>query len=211
MNIKGILKDTMIITIITIVAGGLLGFAYAATKAPIAYQNELAKQNAFRQVFKEAKSFELTIDDSLPMSDEQLKEQEKYNKIISDAGYTSIVKAFGKAVDESGEPMGYVMNIMGNEGYGGEIVLTVGIDNEGKMNGYSVLSINETPGLGMKAKEEFFYSQFEDKKVDSFKYVKTKATSDNEIEAISGATITTNAVVNIVDSGLVLFQAIGGK
>lgn len=211
MNIKGILKDTMIITIITIVAGGLLGFAYAATKKPIEEQAELAKQRAFKQVFEEASSFELTIDDSKKISDEQKLEIDKYNKIISDAGYTSIIKAFGIAKNEAGENIGYVMNILGSEGYAGDIVLTLGIQMDGKLNGYAVLNISETPGLGMKAKDDFFTNQFKDKKVEKFQHVKSKPANDEEIEAISGATITTNAVVNIVNSGLAVFKATGGK
>lgn len=46
----------------------------------------------------------------------------------------------------------------------GSITFSVGIQNDGTVNGYSITSISETPGLGMKAQEEDFYGQFENKK-----------------------------------------------
>lgn len=57
--------------------------------------------------------------------------------------------------------------------------------NDGTVNGYSITDISETPGLGMKAEEEDFYSQFENKTVDKFTVVKQKPASDDQIEAIT--------------------------
>ena len=57
----------------------------------------------------------------------------------------------------------------------------------------------------MKA-EEVLKPQFENKKVERFTYTKSGAMSDDEIDAISGATITTNAVTNGVNAGLAYFQ-----
>ena len=50
--------------------------------------------------------------------------------------------------------------------------------------------------------------QFANKKVESFTYTKSGSTSDSEIDAISGATITTNAVVNGVNGGLMFFNSV---
>lgn len=58
----------------------------------------------------------------------------------------------------------------------------------------------------MKAKENKFKSQFEGRKVDSFEYTKNGATADNQIDAISGATITTNAVTNGVNTGILAYK-----
>ena len=66
--------------------------------------------------------------------------------------------------------------------------------------------LDETPGLGMKAQEEDFYGQFENKKVDSFTVVKSAPSADNEIEAISGSTITSKAMANGVNACLTYFQ-----
>ena len=67
-------------------------------------------------------------------------------------------------------------------------------------------SISETAGLGMKANEAEFKDQFKDKNVEKFSYTKSGESGDDKIDAISGATITTNAVTNAVDSALVYFQ-----
>ena len=76
---------------------------------------------------------------------------------------------------------------------------------DGTLNGMSILSISETPGLGMKA-EEVLKPQFEGKKADSYAYTKDGASAADEIDAITSATITTNAVTNGVNAGLYYFQ-----
>ena len=86
----------------------------------------------------------------------------------------------------------------------------MGITKEGQLNGISILSISETAGLGMRA-EEVLKPQFSGKIAEKFEYTKTGAVADNQIDAISGATITTNAVTNGVNAGLYYFQnALGG-
>ena len=65
---------------------------------------------------------------------------------------------------------------------------------------------NETPGLGMKAEEADFYKQFENKKVDKFDVVKTTPSKDDEIEAITGSTITSKAMANGCNAAITYFQ-----
>ena len=86
----------------------------------------------------------------------------------------------------------------------------MGIDNEGTVKGIEILKISETAGLGMKAKESRFKDQFAEKKVAQFSYTKTGASADFEIDAISGATITTKAVTNAVNAGLAFYGNLGG-
>ena len=89
-------------------------------------------------------------------------------------------------------------------------VIAMGVQKDGTLNGISILSISETAGLGMKADTDDFKNQFRDKKVEKFQYTKTGAASEDEIDAISGATITTNAVTNGVNAGLAAFQYMEG-
>ena len=110
-----------------------------------------------------------------------------------------------EAQDESGNALGYVITVTTKEGYGGDIRFTVGITNNGTVNGIAILDIAETAGLGMKA-EEVLVPQFAETSVEKFEYSKTGATADYQIDAISGATITTNAVTNGVNAGLIYFQ-----
>ena len=65
-----------------------------------------------------------------------------------------------------------------------------------------IREISDTPGLGLKAKDAKYRDQFIGKNVDELKVTKTGAASDNEIDAISGATITSNATTNAVNAAL---------
>ncbi len=67
------------------------------------------------------------------------------------------------ALDASGNVIGYVFDRYSKDASQASITFSVGIQNDGTVNGYSITNIAETPGLGMKAQEEAFYSQFEGK------------------------------------------------
>nr|WP_296955434.1 RnfABCDGE type electron transport complex subunit G [uncultured Mediterraneibacter sp.] len=192
-----ILKNTLILTAITVVAGLLLGVVYGVTKEPIARTQENTKQAAFRSVLADADSFE-TVDGL---------DTDAAAALLKENGYTSDdIAEVAEGKDASGETIGYVINVTSHEGYGGDIELSVGILSDGTVKGIEMLSISETAGLGMKAKEADFKDQFKDKQVEKFTYTKTGESGDDMIDAISGATITTNAVTNAVDSALVYFQ-----
>jgi electron transport complex protein RnfG len=109
-----------------------------------------------------------------------------------------------EAVDTAGNRLGYVVESASSEGYGGTIDLYLGIRNDGTLNGVSILEISETVGLGMQA-EDVLVPQFAGKNVSQFTYTKTGHTSESEIDAISGATITTKAFTNAVNGGLEVF------
>ena len=174
-DIGGMFRDTVILLVITLVAGLLLGLVYQVTKEPIAVQKDKAKQEACKAVFADAASF----------SEIELIQPD--------------------AQDASGAVLGYVITVTTKEGYGGDIRFTVGIAKNGTVNGIAILEIAETAGLGMRA-EEVLAPQFADKNVEKFEYSKSGATADYQIDAISGATITTNAVTNGVNAGLYYFQ-----
>lgn len=195
-----IVKNTAILTAITLVAGALLGLVYEITKEPIAAAQENAKQNAYKVVLSDAAAFE---------SYEEFDAKEA-RQIIADAGYTDDITEVAVAEDASGKGIGYVVSVTSHDGYGGDISLSVGILNDGTVKGIETLTISETAGLGMKAKEPAFKDQFKDKQVEKFTYTKSGEDGDDKIDALSGATITTNAVTNAVDSALVYFQNVLG-
>ena len=115
------------------------------------------------------------------------------------------------AKDDFGSTLGYVLSLVDPEGYGGDISFMMGIRLDGTLNGISILSIGETAGLGMNADTDAFKSQFANKKVEKFTFTKTGSTSDSEIDALSGATITTTAMTNGVNAGLAAFSSLGGE
>ena len=196
---KKLIKDAIILTLITLVSGCLLGLVYEITKEPIALAEYNKQQKAYQTVFTDADSF----------VDYEGFDADAAAAVIAATPYTSnTINGAVEALDASGNVMGYVITVTSHAGYGGDIAFSVGITNDGTVNGYSITSISETAGLGMKAKEDKFASQFNNKNVESFEVVKDSATSDNQIEAISGATITSSAMANGVDAALAYFRSI---
>lgn len=181
-----IIKDAAILFLITVIAGILLGGVYALTKEPIAAAEENAKNKAYKEVLASADEFKECFADSLASYDEM------------EEGITIENALVGR--DSSGEATGYVVQASSSKSYGGKITLIIGMDDETTITGISVLSINDTPGLGMKAKEEDFRNQF--KGIDTSMYVVVKDGANpaaGEIDAISSATITSKAFTGAVN------------
>lgn len=188
-----IIKNTLILTVITLVAGLLLGAAYEITKEPIAQSEENAKREAWQAVFPDADAdaFE-SVDVDTDIA----------NQVIKDLGISGSIDEV--CIVDGGET-GYVITTTDGEGYGGDIQVTVGITADGTVSGVSFLSISETAGLGMKATEASFYEQYVGVQTDQF-YVSKDGGEGEPIDALSGATITTRAVTGAVNAALAYFQ-----
>lgn len=198
-----IIKDTLALTLITLVAGVTLGGVYEITKDPIAKQEAQAKAEAYEQVFTDAAAFEaVEMDDTLTKTIRDQLDQEGYK--------AQSIEEVMRAEDQSGETLGYTFTVVTSEGYGGDIQFSMGVQNDGTLNGISILSIGETAGLGMNADTPAFKDQFVGKQVEKLQYTKNGATQDDEINAISGATVTTNAMTNGVNAGLCAFRVMEG-
>lgn len=198
-----IVKNTLILTLITVIAGFLLGAVYEITKDPIARQEAQAKAEAYEQVFTDAAAFEeVRMDDTLIQTIRDQLDQEGYK--------AQSIEEIMRAEDQSGETLGYAFTVVTSEGYGGDIQFSMGVQNDGTLNGISILSIGETAGLGMNADTPAFKDQFVGKQVEQLQYTKNGATQDDEINAISGATVTTNAMTNGVNAGLCAFRVMEG-
>lgn len=198
-----IIKDALALTLITLVAGVTLGGVYEITKDPIAKQEAQAKAEAYEQVFTDAAAFEaVEMDDTLTKTIRDQLDQEGYK--------AQSIEEVMRAEDQSGETLGYAFAVVTSEGYGGDIRFSMGVQNDGTLNGISILSIGETAGLGMNADTPAFKDQFVGKQVEKLQYTKNGATQDDEINAISGATVTTNAMTNGVNAGLCAFRVMEG-
>lgn len=202
---NNIVKDTLAITLITLISGLALGLVQDITAGPIAEQQQKSKEEAYKAVFSDAGSFE-----QVELTEDMSADLESY---LDENGYgAQNIDEVMTALDGSGSQIGYAFTVTTSEGYGGDIQFAMGIKDDGTLNGISILSIGETAGLGMKATTDDFKNQFKDKNVEKFEYTKNGATADNEIDALSGATITTNAMTNGVNAGLCAFQyAEGGN
>lgn len=94
-----------------------------------------------------------------------------------------------------GNAAGYVFQV-NSSGYGGKIELMVGINGEGAVSGIKILSHTETPGLGSKAEDPTFTAQFKGLPAE------TELAVGSDIQAITGATITSKAVTNGVNTAI---------
>ena len=196
-----IIKEGLILFAITVISGAALGVVYTITKEPIAVAQAKAQQEAYQSVMPEATEF--VEDESVSV--------DAANQAILDAGITGTeMKEVLVGKDSSGTIVGYVMNVSNMEGYAGELNFSVGILADGTVTGYQTLTNNETAGLGQKAKDADFSDQFKNKKVEQFTVTKSGATSDDQIDAISGATITSNAMTKGVNACLAYFKTLGG-
>ncbi|QFJ55664.1 RnfABCDGE type electron transport complex subunit G [Pseudobutyrivibrio xylanivorans] len=199
-----LVKDALVLTCITVVAGFALGLVYEITKTPIANAKIAALQEAYQSVFADAASFE-------PIED---FDSNAATEIVQAAGYTDdTIDNVAKAVDASGNVLGYVITDTTKAGYGGSITFSIGITNDSVINGYSITSISETAGLGMKATdtgEGSFASQFVNRNAEIFTVTKTGASSSSEVDAISAATITSKAMTNGIDACVTYFNSLVG-
>lgn len=192
---SGFVKDAIILFAITLISGLILGFVYDVTKEPIAAAAKAAKNEAYAVVFPEAKDFE---------------ENEANTAKIAETAQDIAGRGFGHsnidevvtAKDESGNDIGRVITSTSKDGYNGTVQISVGIKSDGTVVGITFLTLEETPGLGMRAGESDFYSQYAGKNTQEFKLVKGDAAAENEISAISGSTITSTAVTNAVNAAL---------
>ncbi len=174
---KQILKIGFILLLISSVAAFALGFTNEVTKDRIAEQRFLANEQAKKDVLPEAASF-------VDITGEDLE------AIISQ--FEPIQEAY-VGLDASGAPIGYVFK-SAPTGFGGAVVVVTGVNVDEVVTGLRVGSHNETPGLGAKAKDASFYDQFSGKSSTSQIGVSKTEASGNDIQAITGATISSVAI-----------------
>lgn len=192
-----ILKDAFVLFIITLIAGLCLGYVNEITQDKIASAKEKSKQEAYEKVFEDAVEF--SLNDELTRT--AVTESEKW---LTDAGYNKavVIEEALLAKNEKGELLGYVFSITGKEGYGGDINISLGVFTDGTISGIEILTMSETAGLGAKCTEDSFKNQFAGKNADALEVVKSSTGSASDINAISGATITSKAVTKAVNAGI---------
>ena len=152
----------------------------------------------------------ITYKYTMPLiEDNKVKELERsiYTIIPEMARYERIEKdnlVIYKGIKSDGSTAGYAFTSKGG-GYQGDISMMVGIDeNLEKLLGLEILESVETPGLGGKITNKEFKGQFKGVSVlKKIEYVKNqKPSKANEVEAITGATVSSNSVVNILNGGI---------
>ena len=183
-------KPVIALTIIAILAGLALSGVFFMTKDTIADQELAREREAYKAVCPDAASF----DDA----------EEAKDAIAAMAGESTRVNEALVAKDEAGNVIGYALNVTG-KGFGGDVTMALGLTADGKISGISFTELNETAGLGMRADEPAFKDQFIDRS-GQLTLVKGDASGGQEISAITGASVTSGAVISAVNAGLDLYE-----
>ncbi len=175
---REIILPTVALLVIGVICSGILAFVNNVTSPIISKINYESEVKSRKVVLPDAKTFGDAVE----------KDGVSYVE--------------GKSSD--GETVGYVFTTSA-KGYGGTISIMTGLDADGKITGLQILSIDETPGLGMNAKKDSWLSQFTGKS-GTLSVVKGDSSSDDQIQAITSATITSNAVTEAVNQATQFFS-----
>lgn len=194
-------KAAVNLTVITLVAGLALSGVYMLTKDTIEEQKMAANAASYQEVCPDAESF--AYDDAITAAVTTLEGQ-TYDEQF---GRTYINEAVvGTASD--GSVAGYVISVTSSDGFDGDIKLSVGIAPDGTVNKIAFTELHETAGMGMLCGEDSFRDQFSGVNTDAFILNKAGgSTADNEIDSVSGASTTSGAVVNAVNTALAFYAA----
>lgn len=174
---KIVIQMILTLSIIGVVSGGVLSQLNGWAQPKIAAHRKAETERAIFVVQPEAK---------------------KYTKV------EGIDFELYKVFNENDEQTGFAMVYQGN-GFAGNMRVMAGLNNDAtEITGIEVLEQTETPGLGTKVTEEPFGKQFLGLSTNpKIEYVKGVAPSKpNEIQAVTGATISSKSVVAILNAGV---------
>lgn len=152
-----------ILALICVVAAGLLGIVNTLTSPKILAAAQAEEQAALKEVMPLAAKFTAV-------------------KSVADKEVL-----YYKAFDNQDKLIGFVFKA-GGKGYSSVIETLAGIFPDGKISAIKIISLNETPGLGMRVTEDKFTAQFNHQ----------NSLDLSSVEAITGATISSRAVMNSV-------------
>ncbi len=182
----------IVMVIVTVVCTGLLALTNGITTEARAEQKVKKVVENRQLLFPEAKEFkELDVKELLSADIDEKQ-----------------VSALAEAKNEAGETIGYIAETNAR-GYGGAVNIMLAIGTNQKLVGLRIMDNSETAGLGKKVEGESFRSQFKD--LDATKrYTARSVEGKEQIDAISGATISSNAVAEAINVALDLWQQAGG-
>lgn len=186
LDLKGVLKPAAILFVICVIVSASLAGTDLLTKDKIAEAAQKKAEESRKIVLPAADLFEAQADG----------QQEEYYLGFKD-----------------GEPVGYVFETSA-KGYGGDVEIMTGITADGAISGVVILSHGETPGLGANAEKEEFRAQYGQAVPPSgMELVKYQTPGEGQVEAMTGATITSTAVTNAVNQAIERYHSIseGGE
>lgn len=177
---KETIKITCVLTGVCVICAFLLSLVFAVAKEKIDINAKAKVNNAIYKLAPYVQEIKKIDFDGLPVY---------------------------RLFDRQGKLGGYAFTAEG-DGYQGKIKILAIIDAQlRKLDGIEIVESVETPGLGAKIQEEKFKKQFKMLNISpAIEYVKEEITKNNEIKAITGATISSKAVVNILNERINILQ-----
>ncbi len=173
-------KIAICLLLITAISTLLVAVVNEVTKGPIAEQRLAAVNAAMAKV--------------LPAADYKQMED------VASLGLDEIVLEVYTAYDETNNPVGYCVKTA-PAGYGGAIEMITGVDLNGLVTGVDIVNMSETAGLGTKTKEAPWLEQFKGKGADVAVTTSVEPL-ENEVSAVSGATVSSKAVTRGVTAAI---------
>ena len=177
-DIPQIIKVSIILFLITGISAFILAYANKVTKPLIDENNRIKQETAMKKVMPDAESFE------------------------ENTGYIAEENAVVKKVYDAkagGETIGYAV-LSEPVGYGGAISMVVGISTDGVVTGLDITKQTETAGLGANCTNPEFTGKFEGKTA-GIEVVKGTP-GENQIDAMTSATVTSKAVTGGVNAAI---------
>ncbi|MCH5251411.1 MAG: FMN-binding protein [Lachnospiraceae bacterium] len=200
------IKDAIILCLITLVLGAILAGVYAMTKDTIDAKQKEANNEACAAVVISGDKVQDSDADALKKAEEYLTKHGLSNEEVADEG-SSLIKHVEISEVHPTEQGGYVFLATAKKGYGGDIGFALGVGADGAITGISITSQGETAGLGANCMDETWQKSFQGKTMPaspSENMYNKNAESDTQVQALSGATVTTKAITNAV-KGILFF------
>ena len=192
-NYASALISAIILAAFAILGSSLVGFSYESTHEQILQNQRETLRRQINEVFPEVQHDNIVIDDVVSIKDGELGDDE-----------VKVYRATLKKV-----PTGLIYSPVTADGYSGDILLTIAINENNQVTGVRVLQHKETPGLGDKieTRRTGWIKSFDGTSLTSPRAEKWAVKRDGgDFDQFTGATITPRAVVKAVKSTLQYHQ-----
>jgi electron transport complex protein RnfG len=211
MTTKDMAKITFNLVVLYVIGGLIMAFVYAKT-SPIKFQKEKAeKEAALKLMMPEA-------DKVAKLDDWETHEKHAEYYAARKCGEIKIINVKNEKTGEMTEEkeclnpqdIGYIVEGYG-KGYSSYIHVLASVDKNFILQKISILGHGETPGLGDEIEKDYFLNQFVGKSADNL--VVIKGETEDKIQAITGATISTRAVAEdgVKNGVLMLKENLSGE
>ncbi len=190
--VSSLLNMFVVLTLVSVITGGLLAAVNSVTEGPIQEQKDKALADGIKAVMG-ADDIKVTADD-------------KVNSSVDGKDREYIIH---RVTNASGEPIGVAVE-SASQGFSGDVKILVGLDKEGTIKGYTILEHAETPGLGARAVDWFQDGQKGNIIGQQPSKGKLTVSKDGgQIDAITAATITSRAFLKAVNNAYEVYASQG--